>query len=72
MGDRYTLTVKCECGFVDDDAWYAPTCGAMNWECPKCKRVINLEKYSGIDAESCANTEFGAETIREFKKRTEK
>jgi len=68
MGDRYTLKVKCECGFVDDDVWYAPTCGAITWKCPKCKKVVDLEKYSGIDAEGCANTEYGVESVRKLKK----
>jgi len=69
MGDRYTLKVKCECGFTDDDVWYAPTSGFMTWKCPKCKKVIDLEKYSGIDAEGTASTEYG---IREVKRQREK
>ena len=68
MGNRYTLTVKCECGEVDEDVWYAPTCGCMIWKCPKCKKVINLEEYSGIDAEGCANTEEGAKSVRRLRK----
>lgn len=67
MGDRYTLIVKCECGYKDDDVYYAPTCGFMTWTCPKCKKIINLEEYSGIDAESCANTEIGYDFIKEQK-----
>lgn len=67
MGDRYTLTVKCKCGHVDDDVWYAPTCGFIDWECPKCKEITDLEKYSGIDAEGCANTEDGVKAVQEMK-----
>lgn len=69
MGDRYVLDVKCKCGYIDEDVWYAPTCGALFWKCPKCKEVIDLEEYSGIDAEGCANTEHGIKLIRELKKK---
>ena len=73
MGDRYTISVTCECGYKDDDVWYAPTCGFMSWKCPQCKKEINLEKYTGIDAEGCANTEYGVADVRrqreEMKKR---
>ena len=69
MGDRYTLSVKCDCGFVDDDVWYAPTCGFLTWECPKCKKIIDLEKYSGIDAVGCATTEFGEKSVKTLKQR---
>jgi len=68
MGDRYYLTVKCKCGEIDDDCYYAPTCGFITWKCPKCGKVIDLEEYSGIDAESCANTKYGIKAVREFKK----
>lgn len=69
MGDRYTLTVKCKCGNVDDDVYYAPTSGFMTWKCPKCKRVVDLEKYSGIDAEGTANTEYGVSAVKEQRKK---
>lgn len=68
MGDRYELTVKCpQCGFADDDVWYAPTCGCMIWDCPKCKTIVDLEKYSGISAEGCANTLVGVDSVRRLK-----
>lgn len=67
MGDRYILKVICKCGEIDEDVYYAPTCGFMVWECPKCKTVINLEEYSGIDAEGCANTSEGVESVRMLK-----
>lgn len=72
MGDRFNLIVKCKCGYIDDEVYYAPTCGMITWECPKCKRVIDLEKYSGIDAEGCANTEFGVKAVKELKKKLKK
>ncbi len=68
MGDRYDLIVTCECGYKDYEVWYAPTCGCMTWKCPKCKKVIDLEEYTGIDAEGCANTNEGVEAVRELKK----
>jgi len=73
MGDRYSLIVTCpKCGYKDDDVWYAPTCGFMSWKCPKCKNVVDLEKYSGIDAEECATTECGIRAIRELRKERKK
>jgi len=72
MGDRYTLSVTCECGEKDDDVWYAPTCGFMTWTCPKCKKVIDLESYSGINAEGCASTEYGIKAVQEQKSKMEK
>lgn len=68
MGDRYTLEVVCSnCGYKDTEVWYAPTCGVITYKC-KCGKVIELEKYSGIDAESCASTEYGIRAVRELKK----
>lgn len=58
MGDRYVVSVRCECGFADD-APYAPTSGFLDWKCPRCGRVIDLETYTGIDAESTATTPDG-------------
>jgi len=70
MGDRYTLIVICpKCGLVDDDVYYAPTCGFITWECEKCKTVVDLEKYSGIDAEGCASTDSGVKAVQELKKK---
>jgi len=68
MGDRYDLIVTCECGEKDNEVWYAPTCGCMTWKCLKCGKVIDLEEYSGIDAEGCANTNEGVEAVRKLKK----
>ena len=68
MGDRYYLTVKCKCGELEHNVYYAPTCGFLTWKCPKCGKVKDLEMYSGIDAESCANTEDGVMAIKGFRK----
>ena len=67
MGDRYYISVECECGHKDE-AYYAPTCGFMEWTC-RCGKTINLEEYSGIDAESCASTKYGIKAVREVRKR---
>lgn len=72
IGDRYTLSVECDCGETDDDVLFAPTCGFMTWQCPKCFKIIDLEKYSGIDAEGCANTEEGANAVRRQKQNMRK
>lgn len=77
MGDRYYLDVTCPyCEHIQDGAgdemfmgvYYAPTSGFMTHKCEKCGKEIDLEKYSGIDAESTASTEYGIEAIRELRK----
>jgi len=77
MGDRYYLDVKCPfCGHKQDGngdemfmgVYYAPTCGFITYKCEKCGKIIDLEKYSGIDAEGCANTESGVKSVQELKK----
>ena len=66
MGDRYILTVTCPvCGNTDNDVPYAPTSGFLTWMCP-CGYDVDLEEYSGIDAEATANTEVGAQAVREM------
>jgi len=58
MGDRYILTEVCpECGFVDDDVYFAPTCGFVEWTCPQCGRVVDLIKQTGITAEQASNAD---------------
>lgn len=56
MGDRFILTVVCPvCGYRDDSAYYAPTCGFMTWKCRTCGHKVDLRKYTGIDAEQASN-----------------
>lgn len=56
MGDRYILTIKCpKCGYEDDNVYYAPTCGYVDWKCPKCKKKIDLEKWTGISYDDASN-----------------
>ena len=55
MGTRYYLTIVCpDCGFTDDDGYYAPTCGFTTWEC-ECGHVVDLEEYTGISYEEASN-----------------
>ena len=68
MGDRYFLTIECSCGHNDTDVYYAPTSGFLTWKCPKCGKIYDLEKYSGIDAESTARTQAGVEAIRQMRR----
>lgn len=57
MGDRYILTVKCpRCGIVDNDVYYAPTCGFTDHIC-ECGFVIDLEDWTGISHEDCSTRE---------------
>jgi hypothetical protein len=66
MGTRYFLTVKCKCGFIDDDVYYAPTCGFTKWHCPECNRVTNLEKYTGISCKDASNRGAIKEIVRKI------
>ncbi len=69
MGDRYYLTPKCPfCEHIEDeDYYYAPTSGFMTHRCENCDKEIDLEKLSGIDAESTASTKYGIKSIHEYK-----
>jgi len=48
--------------------YYAPTSGFLTHKCEKCGKIIDLEKYSGIDAEGTARTKYGIKAVKEFKK----
>lgn len=55
MGDRYILTVTCpQCGVLDDDVYYAPTCGFTEHKCV-CGHVTDLEQLTGISYEDASN-----------------
>ena len=70
-GDRYYLNPKCpSCGHEEEDYYYyAPTSGFLTHECEQCHKIIDLEKLSGIDAESTATTSYGIKAIKEMKSR---
>jgi ribosomal protein S27E len=56
MGDRYFIPVNCpDCGYIDKEAYYAPTCGFLTWTCPNCKHVVDLEELTGISEEDASN-----------------
>jgi len=58
MGDRYIITLVCPgCGVIDDDVYYAPTCGFVKWQCSECGHVVDLEEYTGISAAGTSNAD---------------
>lgn len=70
MGDRYIVQVKCpDCGFIDSDVYFAPTCGFFDWECPKCSHIIDLHKLTGITYEEASNVEIINDLIKECRER---
>ncbi len=40
MGTRYYFDVKCECGQVDKNVYYAPTCGFLTHKCSGCSLKV--------------------------------
>ena len=70
MGDRYIITVTCpDCGFIDDDVYYAPTCGFVDWECPKCNKKVDLEKLTGITYEDASNADMIEDIVDFYKEK---
>lgn len=56
MGDRYIIDMTCpECEFYDDDVYFAPTCGFITWQCPKCKHEVDLCEETGISYRDASN-----------------
>lgn len=56
VGDRYFLTVKCpSCDIVDENVYYAPTCGFVSHVCSGCGAHIDLAEYTGISYEDASN-----------------
>ena len=56
MGNRYFITVQCpHCPTIENDVYYAPTCGFVDWNCPDCNTRVNLEKYTGISYKDASN-----------------
>ena len=55
MGTRYWIHVTCpSCGACEDNVYYAPTCGFVEWPC-RCGRVVDLEEYTGISHDEASN-----------------
>lgn len=68
MGLRYFISVICpKCGRIEDDVYYAPTCGFTDWKCT-CGEKVDLEKYTGIGAEEASNAKEIDAAIREGSK----
>jgi hypothetical protein len=68
MGNRYLLGVECpQCGYIDRDVYYAPTCGIVDWMCPYCKCLINLEEYTGISYQDASNKEVIRDLVEELR-----
>ena len=66
MGDRYVVDVACpNCGNIDEEAWYAPTCGVVSWVCPECGYSVDMEQYTGITYEEASNTGVIQELMQE-------
>ena len=58
MGNRYFLKMTCDrCGAMEEDIYFAPTCGFTKWKCPGCGLSVNLIKHTGITAEMASNTD---------------
>jgi len=65
MGDRYFLTVSCpQCGWTQDEVYYAPTCGFTVWNCSVCGVIVDLEKLTGISYADASNLEQIKEIVR--------
>ena len=55
MGTRYWIRVTCpDCGVCEDNVYYAPTCGFVEWTC-ECGCVVDLEKLTGISYNEASN-----------------
>ena len=70
MGTRYFVPVVCpDCG-NKDDAYYAPTCGFVDWTC-QCGGKVDLEKQTGITFEDASTRtemeELCKEVLREVR-----
>ncbi len=55
MGTRYFITCKCpRCNHVDENVYYAPTCGITTHKC-QCGFVVDLGTVTGISYEDASN-----------------
>ena len=69
MGDRYFIQMRCrKCGHIEEDVYFAPTCGFTDWKCPKCGKKHDLYKETGISYEEASNRTEIEEMIRGIKK----
>lgn len=70
MGDRYIIAVVCpDCGFLDDNVYFAPTCGFTTWDCPKCSKKVDLVELTGITPEEASNVKMIEDMIDFYKEK---
>ena len=56
MGTRYLVDVECpDCGMLERDVYFAPTCEMIYWICPKCGKKIDLHEYTGIEYDEASS-----------------
>jgi len=68
MGDRYIITEKCpKCGAIENDIYFAPTCGFTTWKCKACGEEIDLCKQTGITAEDASNLDIITSIVKGLK-----
>ena len=72
MGDRYIFEMDCpKCKYHDDEVYYAPTCGFVDWTCPECGTFVDLEKYTGISYADCSNADEISKLLDDMKSKFE-
>ena len=70
MGSRYILELECpECGAVDDEVYFAPTCGIDDWKCIKCGYKADLCKETGMTYEDCSNVDIISDIVDDMTKK---
>jgi len=71
MGDRFFLSVQCpRCSHIEDDVYYAPTCGITEWNCPKCPECVDLMKLTGISYEDASNLKEIGKIIKDIEQKS--
>ena len=49
MGDRYELELHCAyCNELNEDVWYAPTCGFNTFTCSNCKKTNFIKDFKAV------------------------
>jgi len=67
MGTRYFVYVECPiCGMEEEDVYYAPTCGFVEWTCPQCGHIVDLAELTGISYEDASNRGAIKEIVQEL------
>ena len=46
MGDRYIIQLSCAyCGKLNEDIYYAESCGSTKFVCEFCKKSNKIKEY---------------------------